>query len=88
MNQIITSALGTINWRDLLHGLYVAVLGAVLSPILQWIEALSNGTVMHLDWNQLGATALGAGLAYLAKKFLTPSQIITPNTPASSDVTK
>jgi hypothetical protein len=88
MNQIITSALGSINWRDALHGLYMAVLGAILSPLLQWIEALSKGTVMTLDWKQLGLTALGTGLTYLVKKFLTPAQIITPVSPSTTDVTK
>jgi hypothetical protein len=63
-------------------------LGAVLSPVLQWLEALQSGKVLTLDWKQLGATALAAGLAYLFKKFLTPAQIITPVSPSTTDVTK
>jgi hypothetical protein len=63
-------------------------LGAVLSPVLQWLEALQSGKVLTLDWKQLGATALAAGLAYLVKKFLTPAQIITPVSPSTTDVTK
>ena len=83
MNQIITSAFGSINWRDALHGLYVAVLGAILSPLLQWLDALQSGKILVLDWKQIGITALGAGIAYLVKRFLTPAQIITPAAPKS-----
>jgi len=84
MNQILTSAFLSINWKDALHGLYLAILGAILSPLLQWVDALQGGKVLVLDWKQVGITALGAGLAYLVKQFLTPAQIITPASPATS----
>lgn len=78
MNQIITSAFGSINWRDALHGLYVAMTGAVLSPLIQWADALQAGKLLSIDYKQIGYTALAAGIGYLIKKYLTPAQVITP----------
>lgn len=83
MNSIITSAFGSINWRDVLHGLYVAVLGAVLSPLIQWADALQTGKVLSLDYKQIGYTALAAGVGYLIKRFFTPATEITPAPPKS-----
>lgn len=77
MNKIITSAAGSIDWRDALHGFYVAALGAVCSPLIQWVDALSHGQVLTLDFKQIGYTAIAAGIGYLIKKFVTPAQVIT-----------
>lgn len=82
MNQIITSALGKLNLRDLLQGTYMAVLGAVTSLIYQWIDALTtSGTLSMPDWKKILNVAAVAAIAYLFKKLLTPAQVITPAPP-------
>lgn len=78
MNQIITSGLGKINWRDLLHGLYVAIGSAVSLPLLQWVSELQTGKFTPIDFKAVAYTGAAAGVAYLVKKILTPAQIITP----------
>lgn len=78
MNQIITAGLGKVNWRDLLHGLYVAIGTSVSLPLLEWVNALQQGKILTLDYKTIGFAALGAGIAYVIKKLFTSAQIITP----------
>ena len=56
------SNLGTLNWKDLIKGLAVAVIMAVLT--IAYEEVTTEG---FFDWKKIGITALGAGLAYLIK---------------------
>lgn len=79
MNQIVTSALGLLNLRDLLQGTYMAVLGAVTGLLYQWIDSLTtSGVLVMPDFKKIGSVAAIAAIAYLFKKILTPAQIITP----------
>jgi hypothetical protein len=57
------SLFGTIDLRDLLSGLLLAV-GATISSSLASI--ITAGTV---NWHELGITVLGAVIAYLGTKF-------------------
>lgn len=62
----------SLNWLDLLKGLLVAVLGAILTGVYQ---ALQAGTIQFiwLFWQPILFTGLSAGIAYLIKNFLTNS---------------
>lgn len=82
MNQIITAGLGKVNWRDALHGLYIAIGTAVSVPLLQWLSALQQGKILSLDFKSIGIAALGAGIAYIVKRLFTPAQVIMPATDA------
>lgn len=76
---VVTSKQFTVNWRDWLKGLLMAVIGAALSPVL---ESLNAGVFM-IDWKHVAAGAITAGAAYLLKNFFTPSQTIVKVKPAT-----
>lgn len=60
---------GTINWRDIVHSLIIAV----STPIVLGLIEVFNGGVLP-DWATLKLlliSGIGAGLAYIAKQFLT-----------------
>ena len=59
------SEIFTLNVRDGIKGVAVAVLSAVITLVL---EILQNG--LAIDWKAVGITALIAGLGYIAKNFL------------------
>ena len=69
-----TSNLFSLNWNDLGKGLLVAVGGSIVAVIEKTV-ALGSLT---FDWQQIGLTALAAGIAYLGKNFFTPAQTVTP----------
>lgn len=54
----------SINTRDFIHGLVVAVGTAVLTTVYQ---SLQNG--FNIDWKLVIQSALLGGLGYLMKKF-------------------
>lgn len=60
----MNSSLGKLNWKDLLKGLAVAVIMAVLTTVY---DLLNTGSA--LDYKKIGLVALGAGIAYLIKNF-------------------
>lgn len=72
-----TSKQFTVNLSDVNKGLIMAVIGAVISPI---IESLNAGQ-FSIDWKHVAAGAITAGLGYLMKNFFTPSQTIVKTTP-------
>lgn len=60
---------------------------AVLSPIVPIImQSLSNGS-LTFDWKLIGTTALSAGVAYLAKNFLSPGETRITGVPAPGATT-
>ena len=67
-----TSNLFNLNLLDLAKGFVIAVIGGALTAIQNVIGAGS----FNLKWQQIGAVALTAGIAYLLKNFFTPAQII------------
>lgn len=69
----------SLNFNDLVKGLFVAVIGAVIGLITATIEAGS----LDFDWALIGRTALLATLAYLTKNLLTNSkdEILTKERP-------
>jgi hypothetical protein len=79
-NQIVTKTTSkqfTLNLNDVTKGLLMAVIGAVISPIM---ESLNAGQ-LSIDWKHVAAGAITAGLGYILKNFFTPSQTIVKTTP-------
>jgi hypothetical protein len=74
-NTVTTSKQFTLNFRDILKGLAVAVILPVLNVIYQSIEAGS----FEFDWKRIGLLAAGGLIAYLIKNFLTPAEIVVSN---------
>ncbi len=63
------SNLFTLNWKDFLKGLLMAVLAPVIAIIYQSVELGS----LTFDWSTILKASLLAGLAYIMKNFLTDS---------------
>lgn len=58
-----------LNWNDLLKGLIMAVLGAVIGLVSASVDAGS----IDFNWSAIGKAALIAGIGYLCKNLLTNS---------------
>lgn len=72
-----TSKLFSLDWRDLLKGLIMAVAGSVVSVVSNSINT-GNFTITFASvWHG----ALVAGVAYLGKNFFTPPAAASPNNP-------
>lgn len=70
-----TSKQFTINVKDLLRGLLLSVMNAVLTTAYTSISAGS----LTFNWKAIGLVASGTAISYLLKNFFTPSQtVITP----------
>lgn len=72
---IVTSKQFTLNLRDVLKGLIMAVLVPVATIITQSIDQGS----LTFNWKAIGLAAIGGFVAYLVKNFLSPSQIVVKN---------
>jgi hypothetical protein len=69
-----TSPLYSLDFKDLLKGLIVAIGSAVVTTIQ---TSLQSGS-LNFNWKLIGTVALGAGIAYLGKNFFTSASIKTP----------
>jgi len=67
-----SSKQGNINIKDVLKGLLVAVITPVFTVLY---SSLSAGS-LTFDWKAIGTTAGAAGLAYIMKNWLTPTQTV------------
>lgn len=76
-----TSGQFSLNMKDFLKGLLLAVLTPVVTVLIQTLQAGS----LTFDWKAIGITALSAFLAYMLKNFLAPPQIVI-NDPHETDV--
>jgi len=72
MATVTTSKQFTLNFRDVLKGLIMAVILPVVNVIYQSIEAGS----FEFDWKRIGLLAAGGFIAYIIKNFLTPAEIV------------
>lgn len=81
MEQITTSKQFRINWRDAGKGCIVAALTAGLTAVY---TALTDVPVHTIDWKVVGIAAATAGVGYIIKNWLTPSQTVIKNTPPKS----
>ena len=57
----------SINWNDLIKGLYMAVILPVLTTIQQ---SISNGE-LTFNWRLIGLTSLAGLVGYIIKNFFT-----------------
>lgn len=73
MAKTVTSKQGTLQGRDFVRGLVIAVITSVLTIIVQTVEAGS----LTFDWKVIGTTALAAGAAYLLKNLGEPTKTVT-----------
>ncbi len=80
MNTVVTSKKFNLGARDFLKGMLVAVLTPIVPIIYQSIDAKT----LVLDWKAISLAALGGLVAYLAKNFLTPSQIVVTDADPTS----
>lgn len=61
----------SLNWKDILKGLIMAILTPAAWVIQQSLDA---GTLV-LNWKQIAMAAVAGGLSYLVKNFFTiPTQ--------------
>jgi large-conductance mechanosensitive channel len=65
----------SLNFRDIVKGLAMAVILPVVNVIYQSIEAGS----FEFDWKRIGLLAAGGFIAYIIKNFLTPAEITVTN---------
>lgn len=77
-----TSKQWTLNAKDFLKGLLIAVIAAVVPVIMDSI----NEESLTFNWKKIGTVALAAGLAYLLKNLMTPSQIVITNPEMAKEV--
>jgi hypothetical protein len=61
------SKLYSINWRDALRGLIIAV----GSPVLVAAERIIDAGKMDFSWKSLVMIGIGGGITYLVKNFFT-----------------
>lgn len=71
----------TLNYRDLLRGLLIAVITAVLTSAL---DALNVGGIDNLNWKSIGVIGLTAGISYLVKNYFTPTEIVVVDPPKAA----
>lgn len=63
----------TLQTRDAVRGLVIAVITAVITVVYTSLETGS----LNFDWKVIGTTALTAALAYIMKNWLEPTKTIT-----------
>ena len=72
MATVTSSKQFTLNFRDILKGLIVAVILPVINVIYESIQAGS----FEFDWKRIGLLAAGGFIAYIIKNFLTPAEVV------------
>jgi flagellar biosynthesis protein FliQ len=65
----MNSSFLTLNTRDFVKGLFIAVITAVITVVYTTIQ---TGT-LSFDWKIISTTALSAALAYIMKNLFTNS---------------
>lgn len=74
---VTTSKQFLLNLRDLLHSLFMGVLGAIASPLLTYLETNN----LQFNLKDMWHLAAMAAITYLLKNWLKPSQTIVTITP-------
>lgn len=73
MSKTIENKQFTLQGRDAIKGLVLAVLTAVITVVYSSIEAGN----LNFDWRLIGTTAATSALAYIMKNWLEPTKVIT-----------
>lgn len=71
-SKTIVSKQFTLQWRDWVRGLLMAVITPALVIIQQSVDV---GQIVF-NWKAIGMASLAGGLAYLLKNFLEPSKVV------------
>jgi uncharacterized MnhB-related membrane protein len=81
MAQTTTTSSGqfSLNYKDLLKGLVLAVISAVLTALLPLLQAGD----FKLNWALIGTVAATTAVSYLLKNFFQPPTVIIENPPKS-----
>ena len=61
-----------LNWRDVLKGLIMAFISAVVTGVYQLIQ--TNGIISWVTIKPVIVVGIGAGLSYLIKNYFSNSQ--------------
>jgi hypothetical protein len=72
-NQVVTSGLFKVDFKDLLKGVAVAATSGVVSALYSALTTVP----LSIDFKQMGVVALTAGLGYLLKNFFTPAKMVS-----------
>lgn len=75
MEKLIEKKQFSLNLRDWLKGVYVAVVSPVLALILEQI-GVGN---FSFNWKELGVLAITTLAAYLLKNFFQPTKVVITN---------
>lgn len=68
----ITAGRGTLNARDFVRGLAVAM----ITPVFTIIGSSIDAGTLTFNWKLIGGVAVFAGLSYLVKNLAEPSKVI------------
>jgi hypothetical protein len=77
MPTTTTSKQYTLNLKDGLRGLLMAVLGAVLTALYPVV----SGGSFDFNWKSIAAGAVTTAIAYLLKNFFTPTEVVITKVP-------
>lgn len=78
MNTIIEKLKTALSQNSLLHGLLMAILGAISTPLLAWADSISQSMPFVMpDYKHFIGMAMGAGVMYLIKNLLAGSSAQT-----------
>ena len=72
MAKKIISKQGTLQVRDLVRGLIMAILTPAVLILQQSLEA----GILTFNWQQIAMASVAGGFAYLVKNFFEPTKII------------
>lgn len=70
-----TSSMFRLNWQDVTKALLIAC----LTPVLVVLQSSVDAGQLTFDWKHMGMAAIGGGVAYLIKNFLTPAKSLNDN---------
>lgn len=74
--KIVQKLIDAVSGSSLIHGLIMAVGGAILNVAVPLMQALQNNQPFVMpSWKSVLATAIGAGLLYLTKNFAFGSSV-------------
>jgi hypothetical protein len=68
-----TSNIFSLDLQDAVHGLIVAVGGAIVAAV----ESALTTIPVSFNYKQIALVALAAGVSYLGKKFFTSAKIVS-----------
>lgn len=77
MSKVTTQKQYTLNYRDVLRGLLVSVISAVLTALL---PIVSEGS-FDFNWKEIAAVAVTTGISYLLKNYFTPTEVVVTKIP-------